>query len=279
MYVTVGNAATKIGKYLKGYRPGCLVSVDNVVHNDCDYNIVVDKQQHVEDYENRSNITFPEQVLKNFLTAEHVYVITGAGSVSGLLLKLCEKLYTQNKSIHILYIKPDTEFLTRELKLHERVLSNVIQEFALSGKFEKVTLFSNKQILHHLTNNQKISFANLFDQINKTIAWFYANYLTYLRNEKSFGISLEDVDEVARIETIGGYDVLTDNLKLFYSLVLPRKKHFFLIDKEVNVNKVLNNIRNNVEQLGETTYSIHNITSNIEKTLCVVRTTVIESYI
>ena len=59
----------------------------------------------------------------------------------GAILRLLEQL--QNNRITVLYIQPDQQLASETQKMRERIVRNVLQEYARSGRLESVILVDN----------------------------------------------------------------------------------------------------------------------------------------
>ena len=75
-------------------------------------------------------------------------VLCGAGKVSGTILEMLEQL--KDRKVRVAYIYPDSFFLSKTQVLQNKVVYNVLQQYARSGLIDSLYLFSNKSILYHL---------------------------------------------------------------------------------------------------------------------------------
>jgi len=60
------------------------------------------------------------------------------------ILRVLEQI--RDKKIDIFYIRPDVDLLIGELRLQERAIFGILQEYARSGLFSSFTIFSNPAI-------------------------------------------------------------------------------------------------------------------------------------
>ena len=84
--------------------------------------------------------------LSNVDGEEVLFVLGGSGFVSGASLKILEQIHSLDKKISVLYIKPDTELLSGDKELQEKLVYRVLQEYARSGVFERLYLIHNPAI-------------------------------------------------------------------------------------------------------------------------------------
>ena len=72
---------------------------------------------------------------------QDIWLITaGAGKVSGAILALLEQL--KNRNVNVLHITSDPVLLTKTQRKQERVVYNVLQEYARSGMIDGLWLLS-----------------------------------------------------------------------------------------------------------------------------------------
>ena len=71
-----------------------------------------------------------------------VYVVVcGAGAVSGGVLRLLGQL--EHRTVGVIYVQPDLALLSEQQQIQERVVRNVLQEYARSGKLTMLYLIDN----------------------------------------------------------------------------------------------------------------------------------------
>jgi hypothetical protein len=100
-----------------------------------------------------------------FAEEECWVALCGASKVSGCVLRALEKIKT--KKINIIYISPDPTIVTpTQSKIHLHTF-NVIQQYTRSGLFNRMYLFSNKEIIK-IIGDQPIT--KMYSMINKQIA-------------------------------------------------------------------------------------------------------------
>ncbi len=76
---------------------------------------------------------------------EHVQVVLCCSSFSAkYTLSILEQI--KDKKIDIFYIKPDVDLLIGQVKLQERAIFGVLQEYARSGLFNSLTIITNPEI-------------------------------------------------------------------------------------------------------------------------------------
>ena len=73
-----------------------------------------------------------------FSDEDVLVVVAGAGKISGGVLRLLEQL--KNNRLSVLYIQGDLSIMSEVQKKQEKIVSNVLQEYARSGMLEKIIL-------------------------------------------------------------------------------------------------------------------------------------------
>ena len=138
--IGVGGAGCNVAKQFTKYPQYTVHYIDHKGYGKG--SLKLKKYDHPEKYEEHAPdfTTFLEH-----LDGDDVILITcGASIVSSVMLRLLEKM--QNKNVTVHYIKPDDAMLSKIKKLNEKVVRNVLQHFARSGKFDRVFLWDNQEV-------------------------------------------------------------------------------------------------------------------------------------
>ncbi len=170
-----------------------------------------------EEYENLkviSKIPFLKKI-KDAVT----FFVCGASRSSALSLKILESLHKKGVKIKVVYVQTDTEFLAREQVLQERVIRNVLQQYARSGLFVDITLVSSKKLENFVDS------INVFEYHNQVNGIFCDSYhmLQVFKNTKPIMSTFSKIPESCRIKTIG------------ISSLSCEDKVFFPFNREVEV--------------------------------------------
>jgi hypothetical protein len=132
---------------------------------------------------------------------DHVQVfIVGTSYSSNYSLGILEQI--RDKKVDVFYIKPDIELVNGERLLIENITFGVLQEYARSGLFNSLTLFSNLEIEKTLGDAPIKSY---YDTLNSAIfsAVHYLNYFTH--SEPEIG-QVAKPAEINRIRSIAVLD-------------------------------------------------------------------------
>ncbi len=139
-------------------------------------------------------------------------IVAGAGKVSGATLALLEQLNGRN--VNVVHITSDPVLLTKTQKKQEKVVFNVLQEFARSGLIDGLWLLSNQQIQSWVGED---SIGSYYDKINDAIANFISN-IAWFDNNPPFMGSLFEPNKISRIKTVSLGDPNKDEENLYFLL-------------------------------------------------------------
>jgi hypothetical protein len=189
-------------------------------------NFLLPVVNRVEEYE-----TVPlnfRSFFKNLRTdAEVLFIVCGAGRVSGATLRVLEKL--QKCKINILYIKPDLNLLSNEARLHERVVRGVLQEYARSGVFERTYIVDNKEVEKILDNVPVIGY---YRRLNELIVGTIHMTNVFMHTKTVYNTPPTSL-VTARVSTFGIVDIEKNEEKLFYPLDnINERCYIYAINKE-----------------------------------------------
>mgnify|MGYP003627864398 CR=1 FL=1 len=148
--------------------------------------------------------------------------VMGSSYSSNYSLGILEQI--KDKKIEIFYVKPDTELLTGIPLLMENMAFRILQEYARSGLFSSITVFSNQEIEKCVGD---IPIKGYYDTINQTIfsAVHYLNYFSHTDPE------IGQVAKAAaqnRIRTIGALDIKNLHENWFFKLDAGRDLCYYL---------------------------------------------------
>jgi hypothetical protein len=215
--------------------------------------------------------TSPEQYeasvpsMRTFLkpsTDDVLFVLSGSGAISGTSLRILEQLSKMKKTINVLYIKPDVEFLGANNKAQERLVRNVLQEYARSGKLERLYLVDNKLVESVIG---EVPVFGYYDRLNDLIASTLHMVNLYNHQSPVHSTSFEP-SEITRVSTLGVIDTESGEEKLFFLLDNASEKcYYYAINQKTLetdgtlMKKIINNINNNTkEEEGiKTAFRIH----------------------
>lgn len=130
-----------------------------------------------EEYE--KNVPNLKEFFKDLRETVQVFIV-GTSYSSNYSLGILEQM--KDKKLEVFYIKPDVHLVNGERRLVENVVFGVLQEYARSGLFESITVFSNLEIERTLGD---VPIKTYYDTLNSAIfsAVHYLNYFTHSEPE------------------------------------------------------------------------------------------------
>jgi len=177
-----------------------------------------------EDYE--ENIPKLSKFFKGVTKNVQVFVC-GSSKSANYTLGILQQI--KDKKIDLFYIKPDTDLLIGNLKLQEKAIFGILQEYARSGLFNSITIFSNP-ILEQTIGNVPIK--KYFETINQTI-YYSVHYKNLFDHKRPIIGNLSEPSEVQRIRSMGRLDTNKVQENWFYELDMSRDVcYYFCIAKE-----------------------------------------------
>ena len=211
-------------------------------------------------------------------TDDVLFVLSGSGSVSGTSLRILEQLSKMKKTINVLYIKPDVEFLGTNNKAQERLVRNVLQEYARSGKLARLYMVDNKLVESIIG---EVPVFGYYDKLNDLIASTLHMVNLYNHQDSVHSTSFETSD-MARISTFGVIDTESGEEKLFFLLDNTSEKcYYYAINQKTLetdgtlMKKIVENISNNTKKEDDikTSFRIHSTSYEQDYGYIVVNTT------
>ena len=197
---------------------------------------------------------------------EVLFIIGGSGEISGASLAILQQI--GHAKLHVLYIKPDISLLSELGRLRERLVYNVLQEYARSGKFERIVLIDNPKLDETIGGAPVIGY---YDELNKMIASTIHMVNVFDHSDPEIG-TISTPLEVSRIITIGMMNIESGEEKLFFPLTNSREKSYYYAINHEKLKKdkelykgITVQMKNKVEDGGtRVTYGIYstNYTSN-----------------
>jgi hypothetical protein len=214
--LALGNAACEIVTPLEQYSIYNIYRIQNEGEKSKGTHIIPELDT-AEEYENLkilSKISFLKNI-KDSVT----FFVCGASRSSAFSLKLLESLHKRKVKIKIIYFQADMEFSGEEQIKQERVVRNVLQEYARSGLFEDITLVSNKTLENFVDT---INVFEYYKQINDVFCSCF-HMIEVFKNTKPVMSTFSRLRESCRVKTLG------------VSTLSCEDKVFFPFNQEVEV--------------------------------------------
>ena len=212
---------------------------------------------------------------------EVLFIIGGSGEISGASLAILQQI--SHAKLHVLYVKPDVSLLSETGRLRERLVYNVLQEYARSGKFERIVLIDNPELDETIGGAPVIGY---YDELNKMIASTIHMINVFDHSDPEIG-TISAPLEVSRIITIGMMNVESGEEKLFFPLTNSREKSYYYAinheklkkDKEL-YKSITVQMKNKVEEGGtRVTYGIYSTNYSSNYCYVVARSSMIQGLV
>jgi hypothetical protein len=219
--VGIGSAGCNIANQFAQYSQYNIYKIDvGLKYDSFSYN--VDEYDTHEEHEKQT----PD--FQNFFSAinSKVLIITsGAGNISGIALKTIEQLVIQVKpeNVDVLYIRPDIEDLNGSIKLQEKLVYNVLQQYARSGMFNNLILVDNPS-LEKIVGDVPIRV--YFEKLNEVLVSTLHLINIFDHSDAEINSFFKKSDS-SRISTLGIYDIEEDEEKLFFPLNKRVERHYY----------------------------------------------------
>ena len=245
------------------------------IHKDAD--ITIRKRDSHEDYEKH----FPSLKKKLKFTNEEVTVIVGgSGQISGAILRLLEQL--QNNRITVLYIQPDQQLASETQKMRERIVRNVLQEYARSGRLESVILVDNLLVEKGIGD---VPIMGYFDVLNQAIVNTLHMINVFKNSEPIIGNFITP-SELSRIATVGVLDVEEEEEKWFYDLKNARDVVYYYGINETDLQedatlfqKITTFVKSKLDEGINISYGVFKTTYDQKYCYCIQYSSMVQSYI
>ena len=238
--VGIGNGASAIAEKFSEISQYDVYLLNDNVSRNSKYKFKLKKYSTPEEYE--KNIPDVKKLFANI--RDHVQVfIVGSSYSSNYTLGILEQI--KDKKLEVFYIKPDIELLTGMPRMLESAAFGVLQQYARSGLFESLTIFSNQEIEKTLGN---VPIKNYYDTINNAIfsAVHYLNY--FVHTDPEIG-QVSKPSGVSRIRTVGALNLKNLEENWFFQLDIDRELCYYMCINEERLQNEGTLHRNLVDML------------------------------
>ena len=215
-----------------------------------------------------------------FKDEEVIVVVAGAGSISGGSLRLLEQL--KNNNLAVLYIQGDLSIMSENQKKQEKIVSNVLQEYARSGLLERVILINNNMLERSIGDMSIISY---YETLNQAIVNTVHMMNVFKHTEPVIGNFIRP-SEVSRICTVGIVDVESDDdekEKWFYDLTGVRDVVYYygineddLKNDGTLLRKINNFVKSKISEDVSVSYGVFKTTYEQKYCYCIKHSSMVQ---
>ena len=275
--IGLGRAGCNIAKVFSKFPQYETYGIDTSDEAD----ITIRKKNSHEEYD----ANFPNIKRKLRFSNEEVLVITcGAGQISGGILRLLEQL--KNNNLTVIYIQGDLSIMSETQKKQERIVSNVLQEYARSGVLEKVILISNSMLERSIGD---MSIIGYYDTLNQAIVNTLHMMNVFRHTEPIIGNFIQPA-EISRIATVGIVNMEDEDdskeEKWFYDLTGVRDVVYYygINEKDLKNDGTLfreinNFVKSRIEENMNVSYGVFKTTYEQKYCYCIKYSSMVQSYI
>ena len=272
--IGLGDAGCKIADFFSQYSQYKIFKINVDIEGKRCYNIpILEKAEEYESYE------YPK--IKTFfkgLKGETLLIVGGSGKISCGSLRILENI--KRLPISILYIQPDLGMLDNTQKMQEKLVRNVMQEYARSGVFEKVCLVSNNSLDKIIGGAPVIGY---FEALNELLVPSL-HMVNFFSNNKAVSGSIPKPKSTHRIYTVGIFDTQKNEEKMFFSLDNVRNRCYIYgvneeklkTDKKL-MNKIKKQIESKKEENLDISYAIYSTDYDYDIGYVIERTPIIQN--
>lgn len=242
--IGLGNAGCNIAEQFSKYPQYEVYRIDSKKRTGKNFKLIPKCSSH-EEYEKMCPSM--KSFLKN-VNDSCLFVVGGSGTISGASLKILETI--KERKINILYVKPDTEFLSDTKHKQHRAVFQVLQQFARSNLFERMYIVENEKISDILGD---LPIADYYNKINEFIV-SSIHMINVFDHTESVINTFSEPAPTAKISTFGVVDIESEKEQNFYDIEMPReKKYYYAIQKNVlnEKNELFSKIKRQIKNISK----------------------------
>ena len=241
--------------------------------------LIIEKQENIQDYEEKFDSIDAEAYLETIKSTDEVlFVVEGEDPISGVILSLLEKI--KNTKISVLYVCPDPDVSSLVQMRDNKIVFNILQEYARSGLFERMYLFNRTRVEELIGD---VSIAEYEKSVYNFIAYMIA-MTKYFDNSGSVLESRNEPVNIARISTFGVTSLDKNaEIRFLYPIEEEKSAHFYFgipdemlaTDNEL-MRKIKTQMKNFSKDDVDTGFSVHSTDLERTRVLCSFHTSKIQ---
>jgi len=178
------------------------------------------------------------------MSGRSLVLVSGGESISAITLRVLEHM--NHQKVTVLYIQPDIRNLNKQTRLNERIVFNVLQEYARSGMIAGVMLANVADIEKAIGNVPVIGYEEAFrGYIVNSL-----NLIYYFEHSNPVLSTDSDKIDYSRIMTLGLVDFTAGEEKAFFPLdnIKERVYYYGINENQLrNDNGLISKIREQVD--------------------------------
>ena len=206
-------------------------------------------------------------------------ILAGSGAISGGVLRLLEQIRPNPTTV--LYIQPDLTLASERQRKQEKVVRNVLQEYARSGMIESIWLVDNQCIERGIG---EVAIMGYHDILNQAVV-NTVHMINIFNNSDPVIGSVIEPSLLSRIATVGIVDMDTEEEKWFYDLTHARDVVYYyginekqLTEDGTLFKKITNYVKSRVETGLNVSYGVFKTTYEQKYCYCIKYSSMVQSY-
>ncbi len=211
------------------------------------------------------------------MSGKSLVLVSGGELISAITLRVLEQMPSTKTTV--LYVQPDLRTLNEQSRLTERVIFNVLQEYARSGVIAGVILTNAKDIETAIGNVPIIGYEETFrGYIVNSL-----NLIYYFEHAKPVLSSDSEKIDHSRIMTLGMVDFTTGQEKTFFPLDNTKERMYYygINDTELrNDNNLISKIREQIDSKRDaeqrTSYRVYSTSYEEPHVFCIQSSAMIQ---
>ena len=212
---------------------------------------------------------------------EVLFIVEGGTPISGATLKILRTI--RDSRIAVLYVCPDRQMISETQKRDDKIVFNVLQEYARSGAIERVFLVS-KPAVDKLVGDVSIQ------EYEKSISYFVAytiamyNYFNHTDSVLSNTIS---PPKIARVTALGvsSLEEASQDINFLFPLDEIKDIHFFygipaedMADDTSLIKRIKSHVKTYKGDEISTSFSVYETTLGDPMVLCIAYSGKIQAF-
>ena len=275
--VGLGKAGCNIANAFSKFPQYETYSIDTTDEAD----ITIRAKESHEEYDAK----FPNLKRKLKFTDEEVLVVTaGSGKISGGVLSLLHQL--KSNRLTVLYVQGDLSIMSEVQKTQEKIVCNILQEYARSGLLENIILVDNTMLERSIGD---MSIIGYYDTLNHAIVNTVHMMNVFKHTEPVIGNFIKP-GEISRISTIGIVDIELqedeeETEKWFFNLTNVRDVVYYygISDDDLRndgtlFRKINNFVKSRIEDGINVSYGVFKTTYDQKYCYCIKYSSMVQLY-
>jgi hypothetical protein len=235
--ITFGTATKRIGAYMSEMQENVFAHyhVDDHIEK-------CSSHREYEETASKTNIKLTNN--------EKLFIVNPASDVSGALLVYLEK--AASKPITLVCLLSDFDFLSKKQVEQSKFVAGVLQEMARSGLIAELVFINQKFIEKKVEN---LSIKDYYKQVDEYISKTVSMWLWSREVDCVIDNSIESIP-IARISTLGTYDLEENKIHMFFDLTFSEKDaifpleidfYFMLKSESLDETELFSNIKESIK--------------------------------